>query len=91
MPVQQRFREAASCSNCTDYQARRLGIKYREKEGAAPKGYAHTLNNTGIATPRAIVAILENNQQRDGSVKIPKALQPLCGFKEISANISLER
>jgi len=75
MPAQNGYREVVSCSNCTDYQARRLGIRYREKEGAAPKGFVHTLNSTAIATGRTIVAILENNQQEDGTVMIPGALR----------------
>jgi seryl-tRNA synthetase len=83
LPTQQRYREMCSCSNIKDFQARRLGIRWREKEGKAPAGFVHTLNNTGIATPRAIVAILENFQQEDGSVRIPKALWQYTGFKEI--------
>ena len=79
------YREAGSNSNCTDYQARRLNIKYKEKEGMPPKGFVHTLNNTGIATSRVMLAIIENNQQKDGSIKIPKVLQKYCGFKEIKA------
>ena len=79
MPAQNAYREIGSCSNCTDYQARRLNIKYREKEGEAPKGFVHTLNSTAIATGRTIVAILENYQQEDGSVVIPKALRKYMG------------
>lgn len=75
MPAQNEFREVVSCSNCTDYQARRLGIRYREKEGAPPKAILHTLNSTAIATGRTIVAILENFQQEDGTVVIPKVLR----------------
>jgi seryl-tRNA synthetase len=75
MPAQNAYREVVSCSNCTDYQARRLGIRYREKEGAPPKGFLHTLNSTAIATGRTIVAILENFQQEDGTVVIPKVLR----------------
>ncbi len=75
MPAQNAYREVISCSNCTDYQARRLGIRYREKEGAPPKGFLHTLNSTAIATGRTIVAILENLQQEDGTVVIPKVLR----------------
>ncbi len=77
------YREVASNSNCTDYQGRRLNIKFREKEGQAPKDFVHTLNNTAIATSRAMVMLLETHQQADGSVKIPKALWPYTGFKEI--------
>ena len=83
MPVQGRYREAASCSNCTEYQSRRLMIRYGN-EGEKPSGYVHTLNCTAVATTRAIVAIMENNQQKDGSVLIPKVLQPyLGGLKKI--------
>ena len=82
MPAQNGYREVVSCSNCTDYQARRLGIRYREKEGAAPKGFVHTLNSTAIATGRTIVAILENNQQEDGTVMIPSALRKYMGNRE---------
>ena len=76
------YREAGSNSNCTDYQARRLNIKYREKEGQAPVGFVHTLNNTAIATSRTLIAILEQHQQKDGSVAIPEALRPLMGGLE---------
>jgi len=76
MPAQNTYREAISCSNCTDYQARRLNIRYREKEGTPPKGFVHTLNSTAIATGRTMVAILENYQQEDGSVVIPEVLRP---------------
>jgi len=74
MPAQSAYREIISCSNCTDYQARRLNVKYREKEGEPPKGFVHTLNSTALATGRTMVALLENCQQKDGSVLIPKAL-----------------
>ena len=73
------YREAGSNSNCTDYQARRLNIKYREKEGQSPVGFVHTLNNTAIATSRTLIAILEQNQQKDGTVIIPDVLRPLMG------------
>ncbi len=76
------YREAGSNSNCTDYQARRLNIKYREKEGQSPIDYVHTLNNTAIATSRTLIAILEQYQQKDGSVIIPEALRPLMGGLE---------
>lgn len=70
------YREIGSNSNCTDYQARRLNIRFREREGQAPVGFVHTLNNTALATSRTMVAILEVHQQKDGSVLIPKALRP---------------
>ena len=75
MPAQNAYREIVSCSNCTDYQARRLNIRYREKEGSPTKGFVHTLNSTALATGRTIVAILENYQQEDGSIIIPQALR----------------
>ncbi|MGQ4912103.1 MAG: serine--tRNA ligase [Candidatus Thorarchaeota archaeon] len=73
-PGQKKYREGGSCSNCTAYQATRLNIKYRIKKGGTEKAYLHTLNSTMMANPRTLVAILENYQQEDGSVKIPKAL-----------------
>jgi len=82
MPAQNVYREVVSCSNCTDYQARRLGIRYREKEGAPPKGFVHTLNSTAVATGRTIVAILENNQQEDGTVNIPRVLRKYMSNRE---------
>jgi seryl-tRNA synthetase len=77
------FREVGSNSNCTDYQARRLNIKFREKEGQAPAGFVHTLNNTALATSRTMMAILEQLQQKDGSVTIPKVLRPFMNEIEI--------
>jgi len=78
------FREIGSNSNCTDYQARRLNIRYREKEGQAPKGFVHTLNNTALATSRTMMAILEQYQQEDGSVVVPKVLRPyMNGLEKI--------
>ena len=74
-----KFREIGSNSNCTDYQARRLNIRYREKEGQPPIGFVHTLNNTALATSRTMIGILEQFQQKDGSVVIPKVLRPLMG------------
>ena len=78
------YREVGSNSNCTDYQARRLNIRYREGEGQAPAGFVHTLNNTAIATSRTMVAIIEQYQNKDGTVNIPEVLQPyMCGAKRI--------
>jgi len=82
MPVQNTYREMVSCSNCTTYQSIRLNIKYGRVGGE--KEYLHTLNSTAVATPRAIVAIMENHQQADGSIKIPKALIPYFGKDTIS-------
>lgn len=74
--VDGKFREVGSNSNCTDYQARRLNTRFREKEGQVPVGFVHTLNNTALATSRTMIAILEQFQQKDGSVVIPKILRP---------------
>ena len=80
-PRQQKYFEVCSCSNLGDAQARRLKIRYRGEDG---KTYlAHTLNNTCVAPPRMLIALLENNLQADGSVKIPKILQPYMGGKEV--------
>lgn len=83
MPAQKRYREIVSCSNCTDYQARRLNIRYREMPHDEKTQYVHTLNSTAIATERTIAAILENYQQEDGSVLIPKVLQPYMDGIEV--------
>lgn len=74
-----KFREVGSNSNCTDYQARSLNIKYREKEGQAPAGFVHILNNTALATSRTMIAILEQYQQKDGSIVVPEVLRPYMG------------
>ncbi|MFX0126356.1 MAG: serine--tRNA ligase [Candidatus Hodarchaeota archaeon] len=80
-----KFREVVSCSNCTDYQARRLNARYRPKGSKTSKPeYVHTLNSTTLATNRAMIAILENNQQEDGSILIPKVLHPYTGFEVIA-------
>ena len=77
------FREVGSNSNCTDYQARRLNVRYRMKEGQAPVGPVHTLNNTALATSRTMVAILEQYQREDGSVEVPKALRKYMNEIEV--------
>ncbi|KYH42270.1 MAG: seryl-tRNA synthetase [Candidatus Bathyarchaeota archaeon B26-1] len=74
--VDGKFREIGSNSNCTDYQARRLRIRFREGPGRPPKGFVHTLNSTALATSRTMMAILEHYQQKDGSVIIPEVLRP---------------
>ena len=79
-PRQQKYFEVGSCSNLTDAQARRLGIRVNGEKG---KYFAHTLNNTVVAPPRMLIAFLENNLNEDGSVNIPKALQPYMGGKSI--------
>ena len=74
--------EVSSCSNCTDFQARRANVRYRPREGASPK-FVHTLNGSGLALPRLLIAILENGQREDGSVVVPTALWPYAGFEVI--------
>ena len=74
--------EVSSCSNCTDFQARRSNVRYRPQAGARPR-YVHTLNGSGLALPRVVIAILENGQQPDGSVVIPDVLRPYTGFDVI--------
>ena len=81
-PGAERWLEVSSCSNCTDYQARRGMIRYRPEPGARPR-LLHTLNGSGLALPRVIVSILETYQQEDGSVTVPKALRPYTGFDRI--------
>ena len=78
-PRQKKYFEVGSCSNLTDAQARRLGIRIKGEKG---NYYAHTLNNTVVAPPRMLIAILENNYQEDGSVIIPEVLRPYMGGKE---------
>jgi seryl-tRNA synthetase len=73
LPSENRYRETHSTSNCTDFQARRLGIRYRDNEGKVD--FVHTLNGTAFAIGRILIAIIENFQQKDGSIKVPKALQ----------------
>jgi len=79
-PRENLYREVISCSNCTSYQATRLNIKYRKGE---EKEFVHTLNSTAIATGRAIRAIVENYQQKDGTIKVPQVLQKYMGKKVI--------
>jgi len=80
IPSQQRYRELTSCSNTTDFQSRRGGIKYKKESGEME--FAHTLNGTAMASTRTILAVLENNQQKDGSVVIPEVLRPFMGGRE---------
>jgi seryl-tRNA synthetase len=83
IPSENRFREISSCSNCTDFQARRANIRYKPSSGGKT-AFVHTLNGSGLAVGRTLVAILENNQQSDGSVRIPKVLVPyMRGLTEI--------
>ena len=79
-PRQKSYFEVGSCSNLTDAQARRLGIRYKKEDGT--KEYAHTLNNTVLASTRALIAFLENNLQADGTISIPEVLRPYMGGKD---------
>ena len=80
----QEWLEVSSCSNCTDFQARRANIRYRREAGGRPE-LVHTLNGSGLALPRIIIAILENYQREDGSVVVPEVLRPYTGFEVIPA------
>ncbi len=80
LPGQEKYRETHSSSNCTDFQARRLNIRYKSEKG---NEFVHTLNGTVVAIGRMLIAILENYQQKDGSVKVPEVLQKYIDFKEI--------
>ncbi len=84
LPGQNAFREISSCSNFEDFQARRADIRFKPSGGGKPE-FVHTLNGSGLAVGRTLVALLENYQQADGSILIPKALQPYAGFDKIPA------
>jgi len=86
IPTQNAYREVTSTSNCTEFQARRLNIRMKDENGTRPIA---TLNGTLCAIPRIIVAILENHQQEDGSVRVPKALVPFLGGREVLSPVSV--
>jgi len=77
----QEWLEVSSCSNFKDFQARRADIRYRPAEGGRPE-FVHTLNGSGLALPRLMIAIIENYQQKDGSIVVPEALRPYMGGVE---------
>lgn len=81
IPSQEKYREISSCSNCTDFQARRGSLRFRPEEGKGT-AFPHTLNGSGLAVGRTMAALIENHQQADGSIKIPKALQPYMNGQE---------
>ncbi len=87
-PGCQEWLEVSSCSNCTDFQARRANLKYRPEPGAKPQ-FVHTLNGSGLALPRIMIAVLENYQQADGSVVVPEALLPFTDGPEAAAHFCL--
>ncbi len=82
LPSQKTYREISSCSNCEAFQARRANIKFRP-DGTGKAEYVHTLNGSGLAVGRTLIAVLENYQQQDGSVKIPAALRPFMGGRDV--------
>jgi seryl-tRNA synthetase len=79
MPGQGAYREVTSCSNCTDYQARRLGARHKSADGTS---LVHTLNGTAIAVGRTIIALIENHQREDRTIHIPDALRPYLGGRQ---------
>jgi seryl-tRNA synthetase len=87
LPSQQCYREISSCSNCEAFQARRLQARWRNPDTAKPE-LAHTLNGSGVAVGRALVAILENYQQQDGSIAVPSALAPYMGGTSVLATVT---
>ena len=82
IPSQKKYRETHSCSNCTDFQARRLNIRFKREKGSKIE-FVHTLNGTAFAIGRTIIAILENYQQKDGRILVPKVLRKYTGFRKI--------
>ncbi|MCF8879354.1 serine--tRNA ligase [Hyphobacterium sp. SN044] len=82
LPSQNTYREISSCSNCGDFQARRMNARFR-REGEKKPDFLHTLNGSGVAVGRAMLAVMENHQNEDGSINIPKALQPYMGGLEV--------
>jgi len=82
LPAQERYREISSCSNFLDFQARRLKARWRNPETGKPE-LLHTLNGSGLAVGRTLIAVLENYQQADGSVTVPEALRPYMGALEM--------
>ncbi|MCP8317453.1 MAG: serine--tRNA ligase [archaeon] len=90
LPGQGKYREMVSCSNCLDYQARRLNLKYRDKPNEKPK-FVHTLNSTAIATERALIAIMENYQEKDGSIRIPEVLRHYVNGLEVIGRNKLKQ
>lgn len=83
LPSYNRYKEISSCSNCTDFQARRANIKYRDPENFKGSRFVHTLNGSGLAVGRTMAAIIENYQQADGSIKVPDVLVPYMGGIEV--------
>ena len=87
LPSQQRYREISSCSNCGDFQARRMKARYKSRD-AQHKGFVHTLNGSGVAVGRCLIAIMENYQQADGSIVIPERIRPYMNHQEQIESLS---
>jgi seryl-tRNA synthetase len=86
-PGQEEWLEVSSCSNCTDFQARRANVRYRPEAGAKPQ-FVHTLNGSGLALPRIMIGILENYQQADGSIAVPEVLRPYMGGIDVIRRVT---
>jgi seryl-tRNA synthetase len=84
LPGQKAYREISSCSNCGDFQARRMKARFRPSEGKGTR-FVHTLNGSGIAVGRALIAVMENYQQADGSIVVPEALRRYMAGREVIA------
>ena len=82
LPGQDAYREISSCSNCGEFQARRMKGRFRPAEGKGNR-FVHTLNGSGLAVGRTLIAVLENYQQADGSIRVPDALRPYMGGMEV--------
>ena len=80
LPGESKYREISSCSNCGDFQARRMNARYKNEDKNI---FVHTLNGSGLATPRIFAAFIETHQREDGSIRIPKSLQPYMEISEI--------
>lgn len=89
-PAMNKYLECSSCSNCTDFQARRMNTKYLENATNERK-FVHTLNGSGLATPRLLISLIENNQTKEGTIKIPHVLWKYTGFKEIKSEKPIKR
>jgi seryl-tRNA synthetase len=83
LPGQGTYREISSCSNCRDFQARRMNARFRGGADGKSIGYVHTLNGSGVAVGRALIAVMENYQQADGSIVVPELLRPYMGGVDV--------
>ena len=87
LPSQDTYREISSCSNCEDFQARRMGMKYKPADGGKAR-FIHTLNGSGLAIGRTLIALMENYQNADGSITVPEALRPYVGGLEKVSSVA---